>query len=87
MKRKTLYTRSPWSVRALVAAGVLLAACGGSSGAGPDSSAGGGNTPGTGGTIRGNAIKGPVGNGTVTAFALTNGAKKHDCSCSHMHHS
>jgi len=74
MKRKTFYTRGPWSVRALVAAGVLLAACGGSSGAAPDR-AGGGNTPGTGGTIGGNAIKGPVGNGTVTAFALTNGAK------------
>ena len=59
---------------ALVAAGLLLAACGSSS-SGTGSGAGGGNTPGTGGTMNGNAMKGPVANATVTAFALTNGAK------------
>ena len=53
---------------ALLAAGVLVAACGGGlSGAS-------GTTP-TGGTISGTATKGPVNGATVTAFDLANGAK------------
>lgn len=63
----------------LATAGLLLAACGGSSSSGTSSGDGGGGatptTPTTSGTLSGTATKGPVANATMTAFALTNGAK------------
>lgn len=59
---------------ALVAAGLLLAACGGGDSSG-DGGGEGGGTPTTDGTLAGTARKGPVASGTVTAFAVTNGAK------------
>jgi hypothetical protein len=46
----------------------FLTACGGGGG-------GGGGTSGGAGTISGTAVKGPVGGATVTAYAITNGAK------------
>jgi hypothetical protein len=54
----------------LAATGLALAACGGGGGGG------GGNTPTppVAGTISGTAVKGPVSGGTMTAYALTNGA-------------
>ena len=75
MRQQTFHERGARRVAAaaLVAAGVLLAACGGSSSSG--TTTGGGTTPGMNGTMSGNAIKGPVANATVTAFALMNGAK------------
>ncbi len=54
------------AVALAAAAGLVVAACGGGSGAG----SGGGN-----GTIGGTAVKGPVNGGTMTAFAVMNGAK------------
>ncbi|HSD18841.1 MAG TPA: hypothetical protein VLC54_02300 [Anaeromyxobacter sp.] len=63
---------------ALVAAGLLLAACGGGSTSGSsagDGGGGGGATPTTNGTMDGTAMKGPVSDATVTAFAVTSGAK------------
>ena len=60
------HTRRRATAMTLIGAGVLLAACGGSS-----------NTTGNGlnGTMSGTAMKGPVANATVTAFGVANGAK------------
>jgi hypothetical protein len=55
---------------ALVAAGAVLAACGGNGASGD----GTGVTP-TDGTLSGTATKGPIANATVTSFAVTGGAK------------
>jgi hypothetical protein len=59
------------SVMAL--AGALLAGCGGGSGGSGDGGNGAGSV--TTGTLSGTATKGPVGNATVKAFAISNGAQ------------
>jgi len=56
----------------VLSATALVACGGGSSGNGPGAN---GSGSGTMGTISGTAIKGPVSGATVTAYAITNGAK------------